>query len=103
MYKKLSTALKLSALLLPLGLAACATNGDLKRVEATANQAQTTATQANQTANAAQTTANEAIQRANQAQTTANEAMNRVNQLQQQAAAQPAPAMDQRFDKAMNK
>ncbi|MEW6611763.1 MAG: Lpp/OprI family alanine-zipper lipoprotein [Pseudomonadota bacterium] len=108
MSKTLITALKLSALVLPLSLAACATKGDLQRVEATANQARTTAEQANQTANAAQTTANEAINRANTAQTTANEAMNRVNQIQQQMAAQPQPqpsmgGSERSFERSMRK
>lgn len=111
MRKMLVNGLKLSALLLPMGLAACASTSDLRSVEATANTAKTTAEQANQTANTAQSTANEALNRANQSQTTANDAVNRVNQIQQQMASQPQPQMggmsgghsERNFNRAMRK
>ncbi|MGR2914169.1 hypothetical protein [Acidithiobacillus ferrivorans] len=76
----------MTAIIIPLGLAGCASNpgcdktkAEASSAEAMAKQAQITANQALSKANANQQTAYDAITRANNAQKTANEAMRAAN------------------------
>lgn len=74
MNNKLTNTLKVVALTLPLGLAACATSGDMEAMSARVDRAQATADEALSKANAAQTTADQASANSMQAVQTANDA-----------------------------
>jgi uncharacterized protein (DUF3084 family) len=99
---KLSTALKVTALILPLGLAGCATTSDLNKVAAKADAAQSTANEALAKANAAQNTGNEALSKASAAQSTADQAMSTANAANQKAEEANAK-VERMFKKAMMK
>lgn len=93
MNNTLMNTLKVVALTVPLGLAACATSNDIKDLSARVDKAQATADEALSRANAAQTTADQAastsadasrkadqaLQTANDAKVTADQANERVN------------------------
>ncbi|MHB1322391.1 MAG: hypothetical protein ACYCY0_12635 [Acidithiobacillus ferrivorans] len=79
--------LSISMMLIPLGLAGCASGPDLSQMNAKidaartmAREAQDTANEALMKANALQSTQNEAIRRADTAQQTANAAQRTANQ-----------------------
>ncbi|WP_436395024.1 alanine-zipper protein [Acidithiobacillus ferriphilus] len=79
--------LNISMMLIPLGLAGCASEPDLSQMNAKidaartmAREAQDTANEALMKANALQNTQNEAIRRADTAQQTANAAQRTANQ-----------------------
>ena len=99
---KLSTALKVTALILPLGLAGCATTSDLNKVAAKADAAQSTANEALAKANAAQNTGNEALSKASAAQSTADQAMSTANAANQKAE-EANSKVERMFKKSMMK
>ncbi|UTV80340.1 Lpp/OprI family alanine-zipper lipoprotein [Acidithiobacillus sp. YTS05] len=99
---KLTTTLKVAALILPLGLAGCATNSDLAKVASKADAAQSTANEALAKANAAQNTANDALSKANAAQSTADQAMSTANAANQKAE-EANEKVERMFKKAMMK
>ena len=78
---KFTTALKVTALILPLGLAGCATTSDLDKVAAKADAAQSTANEALAKANSAQSTADQAMSTANAANQKADEANMKVERM----------------------
>lgn len=93
MNSTLTDILKVFALTLPLGLAACATSSDIKDLSARIDKAQATADEALNKANAAQSTADQAtatsmdasrksdqaVQTANDAKTSADQANEKLN------------------------
>ena len=99
---KFTTALKVTALILPLGLAGCATSSDLAKVSAKADAAQSTANEALAKANAAQSTATDALSKANAAQSTADQAMSTDNAANQKAE-EANEKVERMFKKAMMK
>ncbi len=99
---KFTTTLKVAALVLPLGLAGCATTSALDKVAAKADTAQSTANEALAKANNAQNTANEALSKANAAQSTADQAMSTANAANQKATA-ANEKVERMFKKSMMK
>ncbi|MCR2832144.1 hypothetical protein NR402_18030 [Acidithiobacillus ferrooxidans] len=77
---KCAALFKVTIMLLPLGLAGCASEPDLSRLNAKVDAAQTMAREA-------QDTANEALMKANTLQNTQSEAIRRADTAQQSANA----------------
>lgn len=96
------TALKVSAIVLFLGLASgCATTG-LDQVEATANQAAADAAAASSAAEAARAAADRAAQAAASAQSTADRALSAANAAQACCDANKE-SMERMFQRSMSK
>ncbi len=95
MNNKLTRTLKLIALTLPLGLAACATSSQMEALSDRVDKAQATADEALRKANAAQTTADQAAAKADQAAQTANDAKTTADQTDEK--------LNRMFKKSMEK
>jgi len=109
MNSKLMSTLKLVALTLPLGLAACASTSDMQALSARVDKAQATADQAMSKASAAQMTADQASNSAMDATRRSDEAMKNANQALQTANSAKAGAdqanerLNRGFKKSMEK
>ncbi len=79
MNNKLTSTLKLFVLILPLGLAACATSGDIEALSARIDQAQATADQASASSMEASRKSDEALQTANEAKAIAEQTDEKLN------------------------
>ena len=79
MNNKLTGTLKLFALTLPLGLAACATSGDLEALSGRVDQAQATADQAAASSTEASRKSDEALRTANEAKAIAEQTDEKLN------------------------
>lgn len=109
MNQKLTNILKLAAVTLPLGLAACASTTDMQTISARVDKAQSTADQAMSKAGTAQSSADQATNKANDAMRTAEEAMRKADQAVQTAndakaaADQANEKLNRMFKKSMEK
>ena len=79
MNDKLTSNLKLFALTLPLGLAACATSGEMEALSARVDQAQATANQAAASSMEASRKSDEALKTANEAKAIAEQTDEKLN------------------------
>lgn len=102
MNNKLTSTLKMVALALPLGLAACASTSDLEALATRVDKAQATADEAMSRANAAQTTADQASSTSMDASRKADQAMLTANEAKA-AADQANERVDRAFRKSMEK
>lgn len=102
MNSKLTNTLKVVALALPLGLAACASTSDLEALAARVDKAQATADEALTKANAAQTTADQASSTSMDASRKADQAVQTANEAKA-AADQANERVNRAFKKSMEK
>jgi len=102
MNDKLMNTLKVIALALPLGLAACATSSDVKDLSARVDKAQATADEALSKANAAQTTADQAAASSAEASRKSDAAAQTANDAKA-TADQTNEKLNRAFKKSMEK
>ncbi len=102
MNQKLTNVLKLAALTLPLGLAACASTSDMQALSARIDKAQSTADQAMTKASTAQSTADQANSKADQANSKADQAVQTANDAKA-SADQANEKLNRMFKKSMEK